>query len=148
MRTLISAKSRGRCIDYDVADICCSFFFIIFMLFLNLKLILMVCNIWDKHRNFYAMVACNILNMNFMYMHFYMNNCLKVLHERTFWASYELLAWYMLWIVKNTDNCSHANWLRLQEFLFDLNLMLIIPFLYVLSQIKQKRENVNVILLA
>jgi len=123
-------------------------FIIIFMLFLNLELILMVCNIWDKHRNFYAMVVCNILNMNFMCMHFYMNNCLKVLHERTFWAFYELLAWYMLWIVKNTDNCSHANWLRLQEFLFDMNLMLIIPFLYVLSQIKQKRENVNVILLA
>jgi len=123
-------------------------FIILFLLFLNLELILIVCNIWDKHRNFNAMVACNTLNMNFMYMHFYLNNCLKVLHERTFWASYELLAWYMLWIVKNTDNCSHASWLCWQEFLFDMNLMLTIPFLYVLSQIRQKGKNVNVILLA
>jgi hypothetical protein len=54
----------------------------------------------------------------------------------------------MLLIVKNTTNYSHANWLCLQEFLFDLNLMFTNPFMYVLSQIKPNEEIVNVILLA
>ena len=89
MKTLIGAKLRGRCMDYSDADICYSFF-ILFLLFLNPELILIVYNIWGKHMNFYVMVVCTF-NLNFINMHYYLNKCLKFLHERTFKTCYELL---------------------------------------------------------
>jgi len=69
--------------DYGDINICCSFYYSILVV-LNPKLILTVYNIWDKHMNFYVMVVCNTLNLNFINMHYHLNNCLKCLHEKTF----------------------------------------------------------------
>jgi hypothetical protein len=59
-------------------------FIILFLLFVNPELILMVYNIWDKHMNFHVMAVCNTFNLNFINMQYYLNNCLKFLHQRTF----------------------------------------------------------------
>jgi hypothetical protein len=57
-------------------------YFVLFPLILSFELILISGG--DKHKNFYVLAICNIFNPNFMYMHYYLNNCLKFLYRSIF----------------------------------------------------------------